>query len=369
MPWRTNGAPKTASEIGLLWPGVAPHSVHQISTSSSAARLERAADVERQVSVRVRGDEVERRALGDHELEEVADPAGRRSRRTADEQPLVDRLDRPRRDVVQAEVLGLRAAPEDLEIRLVPDLEAPARDLVDAEPLDEPLGQPPVELAPAVPVVRRRDDPAVLEDRRVRIRREVVRHERHLDDRPQPRRAGPPRRRARPRRSRRPAPRPPRGTRRARRAGSSAPAHAPRRGRPTRAGTPRARPRRSSAPPTCSSEMTKEKCSEPIMCHTGSSRPAGRSCPDGASIGSAGSASGRASTGSDSSPGSASASGAVTDATAYQHVRPRSPSYRSSRAQAPRARPVRRGRRARTGRRPWRRGGRGNRSRRARAPT
>jgi hypothetical protein len=129
----------------------------------------------------VRGDEIERAAAVDDEVEEVRDPPGRGRRWPADEQALVHVLDRAGRGLVEAEVLLLRARPEDLEVRLVPDLEAPPRDLVDAVAVDEVPGEAGVELRPAIPVVRRRDDPAVLEDRLVGLAGEVARHERDLD--------------------------------------------------------------------------------------------------------------------------------------------------------------------------------------------
>ena len=119
----------------------------------------------------------------DHVVEEVRDPARRRGRRAADEQPGVDALDGLDGEVVELEVLVARAGPEDLEVGLVPDLEAPARDLVDAVALDEVLGQVAAQRAPRLPVVGHADAGAVLEHRRFRIRGELPGHERELDHR------------------------------------------------------------------------------------------------------------------------------------------------------------------------------------------
>ena len=89
--------------------------------------------------------------------------------------------------VVQPEVLGLRARPEHLQVRLVPHLERPVGGhLVRAVALDQVGGQCSGQVGPAVPVPGRRDDRAVAEDGLVRIAGQVTRHERELDDRSQP---------------------------------------------------------------------------------------------------------------------------------------------------------------------------------------
>ena len=110
MPCSTNGAPQTTSRRGRSASGVAPHSVHQISHVVEPARAQRLADVERQVAVGVRREEVERRVArratksrksATHPAAAVAGPPT--------QQPLVDRLHRARGDVVEPEVLVLRA--------------------------------------------------------------------------------------------------------------------------------------------------------------------------------------------------------------------------------------------------------------------
>jgi hypothetical protein len=143
------------------------------------------ADVEREVAVGVRGEEVQRRAGLDDEVQEVGNPAGGSRRGAADGEPLVDRLDGAHGGLVEPEVVRLRARPEDLEVRLVPDLEAPARDFLRAVALDEVRGERTDERRPFVPVARDGDARAVLEHRRRRVLGEPTRHERQLDDRPQ----------------------------------------------------------------------------------------------------------------------------------------------------------------------------------------
>ena len=135
-----------------------------------AVPAQRRAEVDRCVAVGVRGHEVQRGAGLGAEGADVLDPLGRRRRRSAHEQPLVDGLDRGRRLGVEPQVVVLGGGPEDLEVRLVPDLEPPPGDGVDAVALDQVRGEPAVQLAPDRPVLGRRDDALVLEAGGVRRR-------------------------------------------------------------------------------------------------------------------------------------------------------------------------------------------------------
>ena len=119
-------------------------------------------------------------------LQQVVDPAHGRGGWSTDLEGGIDRLDRLRGGVVQVEVVGLRAGPEHLQVRLVPDLEQPAGDLVAAVAIDEMADQRLDQVAPPAEIARRRDDPAVVEHRAVRVRGQVGGRERQLDDRAQP---------------------------------------------------------------------------------------------------------------------------------------------------------------------------------------
>ena len=133
----------TLSLISLKCVGVTPHSVHQTSTPSPAReRRSDSRDVERQVAVGVRGEEVQRRAVCDDVVEEVRDPARRGGRGTADQQPRVDGLDRlaPRgrrggstRSRVPVQKTSRFASFQTSKPQL--------RDLVDAVALDEVRGE------------------------------------------------------------------------------------------------------------------------------------------------------------------------------------------------------------------------------------
>ena len=142
--------------------------------------------VERRVAVGVGGEEVDRRARlagGDQHL---VDPGRRRRRRTADGERSIDAFHGGRADVVQPEVLVTGAGPEHVEVRLVPDLEAPAADLLAPVALDQMRGELAHQLAPTIPVPRRRHDGPVVEHGLVRVPGEIAGHVADLDDRSQP---------------------------------------------------------------------------------------------------------------------------------------------------------------------------------------
>ena len=187
MPRSRKVPAKTASLTSLKWVGVTPHSVHQIGTSVAAVAGQRGPEVQRRGAVGVGGDEVDRGAGALGVRQQLLDPAGRGRGRSADPQPRVDRLHGVRGDVVEPQVLLRRAGPEDLEVGLVPDLEGPVLDhLVAAVALHQVRDQVVDQVVPAVPVLGRRDDRGVVEDRLAGVRGEVVRHERQLHDRVEP---------------------------------------------------------------------------------------------------------------------------------------------------------------------------------------
>ena len=150
----------------------------------AVARGDRA-EVERRVAVRVRRDEVDRRARQPAVRQQLVHPLARRRGRPAHDQLLVDCLHGAHADVVEAQVLVAGSGPEDVEVRLVPDLEAPAADLLETVSVDEVRGELVDQRLPSVPVLRRADDGAVVEDGLRRIGGEIARHEAELDDRPQ----------------------------------------------------------------------------------------------------------------------------------------------------------------------------------------
>ena len=258
-------------------------------------------------------------------VEQQLDPLGRGRPRSADDEPLVDLAHRGDRDVVQPEVLLLRAAPEDVEVRLVPDLEAPAvADLLDAVAVDEVRGEGGDQVGPPVPVLRRRDDRLVGEHGAAtgrwpgRAACTTARPPAAGRSRAARRRPG-----RRPR-SRAPARRRPRGRRRGRRRGSRAPA-------PSDAELVVHPPQclGSSAPigrpPTSSVDSIRLRCSDPIIGRHGRSQPAddlarvdhpgtdGRVAPPRRR---------RSPPARDSAPERVTSGSA---ATAYQYSRPRSP--------------------------------------------
>ena len=120
--------------------------------------------------------------------QQLLHPAGRGGRRAADDEPRVDLAHGGRGDVVQLQVVLGRAGPEDLQVGLVPDLEGPPLDDLVAVALHEVGGEVAHQVVPALPVLGRRDDRVVAEDRLGRVAGQVVRHERDLDDGVEPER-------------------------------------------------------------------------------------------------------------------------------------------------------------------------------------
>ena len=115
----------------------------------------------------------------------VAHPRRLRRRRAAHANPLIHRLQRARRVVVELEVGLLRgpARPE-IDVRLVPDFEIPLRNFVDAVALDQMLRKGRNQRVPLRVVLGRRDDLLVPEGVVVEPRRQLLRHEADLDKGP-----------------------------------------------------------------------------------------------------------------------------------------------------------------------------------------
>ena len=146
---------------------------------------QRGPHVQREVAVGVRADEVQRHVVPRGVRGERLDPLSGGRGGAADAQPRVDRLDRPRRLLVQPQVLGHRAWPEHGQVRFVPYLERPPRHLVDAVPLHQVAGEGGDQLPPLGPVRGRRDDAAVGEHGLQRVAGQRGGHEGQLDDRAQ----------------------------------------------------------------------------------------------------------------------------------------------------------------------------------------
>ena len=275
IPSTRKVAAKTLSPTRWKCCDAGPHSVHQIFASGRPCALEDRPQVQRRAAVGVRRQEVDRRTRRGRVVEQQLDPLGRGRARSPDDEPLVDLAHRGDRDVVQPQVLLLRAAPEDVEVRLVPDLEAPAlADLLDAVAVDEVRGEVGDQVGPPVPVLRRRDDRLVGEDGastgrwRGRAACRTARPPAAGRSRAARRRPG------RCPRSRAPARRRPRGRRRGRRRGSRAPAPSARRARRASAAGPRSARGRSTRPPTSSVDSSRLRCSDPIIGRHGRSQPA-----------------------------------------------------------------------------------------------
>ena len=185
-----NAAENTPSLALPKCVGLTPHSVHQICASSRPCRASVARRSSGRVAVGVRRDEVDRRA-GRRRRGRGARRPTRRPRSTG---PPTTRLvvDGPHgahRHVVEPPELVARAAPEHLEVRLVPHLERPAR----RGPRRGRSGRRGAGPGRVISDDQRSQSfggdtiARVVEHRHRRVRRQVARHVRQLDDGPQAR--------------------------------------------------------------------------------------------------------------------------------------------------------------------------------------